>query len=223
MKSLFCTLSLLLLLLVPTQAQEAKRSSKLPEYKNDLSVSFTLVQAVRSPFWAVVPNPRIMYRRHLGAFAIRIQGEGLEYDRDLGSQKQPATQYAYQRSASALIGGQYTLEAGRFGVYGFLDLGYGHINLSKVQVSRWTFSEYEEIRGIKGQAGAGLEFRFAKRWHLGIESAASYIYGNAIQSPNGVEVFDRIALPYSETRGGQWLINPINAFWIGYSFGEAEN
>lgn len=223
MKSYILVFGLSALFALPIQAQEAKRSSKLPEYKNDLSASFTLVQVARSPFWAVVPNPRIMYRRHLGAFAIRVQGEGLEYDRNLGAQKQPETQYAYQRSASALIGGQYTLEAGRFGVYGFLDLGYGHINLSTVRVSRWTFSEYEEIRGIKGQVGAGLEFRFAKRWHLGIESAATYVYGKAIQSPNGVEVFDRIAIPYSDTRAGQWLLNPINAFWIGYSFGEAKN
>ncbi|MEL7530943.1 MAG: hypothetical protein AAFN10_06535 [Bacteroidota bacterium] len=223
MKTSFFAFLLTILFILPAQAQQAQQSSRLPEYKNDLSLSFTLLQAARSPFWALVPNPRIMYRRHLGAFAIRAQAEGLQYDRNFGSQKQPESQYAYQKSLSAMLGGQYTLEAGRFGVYGFLDIGYGQINLSTVEVSRWTFSQYEEIRGIKSQAGAGLEFRFAKRWHIGIESAATYIYGKTLESMGGVEVFDRLSLPYSEQRGGQWLLNPINAFWIGYSFGEVKN
>lgn len=215
MKTSFFAFVLTLFFVVTMQAQNDR-----PEYNNDFSLSFTLVQAVKNPFLAVVPNPRIMYRRHFGAFAIRAQAEALQYDRDFGARKQAENEYAYQKSLSAMLGGQYTLEAGRFGVYGFLDVGFGQINLNAVQVSRWTFSEYEEIRGIKGQAGIGLEYRFAKRWHLGLESAATYIYGNAFQSGGGVDVFDRIAFPVSETRAGQWLINPVNAFWIAYSFGE---
>ncbi|MFK7924626.1 MAG: outer membrane protein [Bacteroidia bacterium] len=220
MKTSFFAFVLTLLFILPTQAQENQPQKRLPAYNNDLSLSFTLVQAVKNPFWAVVPNPRIMYRRHLGAFAIRAQAEALQYDRDFGTRKQAENEYAFQRSLSAMLGGQYTLEAGRFGLYGFLDVGFGQINLNAVTVSRWTFSEYEEIRGIKGQAGIGLEYRFAKRWHLGLESAATYIYGNAISSPGGVDVFDRIAVQYHDGRAGQWIINPVNAFWIGYSFGE---
>ncbi|MEM6345891.1 MAG: hypothetical protein AAF927_18500 [Bacteroidota bacterium] len=220
----FCFIfALLLLQFVPTQAQELDQTDKLPTYSNDLSLSFTLVQAAKSPFRALVANPRIMYRRHLGAFAFRAQVEGLQYDRDLNNATNRETNYAYQKSRSAMFGGQYSFEAGRFGLYGFLDLGYGQTTLRSLMISRWTFENYEEIRGIKGQAGLGLEFRFAKRWHLGLESAATYIYGKTLQTPNGVQVFDLVFVPYTESRAGQWLINPINAFWIGYSFGEAKN
>lgn len=220
MKATFFAFVLTLLFIAPLQAQNER-----PEYNNDLSLSFTTVQAVSSPFQSVLFNPRLMYRHHLGKFALRAQVEGMQYE----NRNESPIDYAYgfQKSFAAMLGGQYTVQVGRFGFYGFLDLGYGQLELSKVETLPVTLSsfsnQYELIHGLKGQTGLGVDFRFAKRWRLGVESAAIYFYGRATRTPGGVDLkmYNSIGPQIEFKPAAKWIINPINAVWLTYSFGQA--
>ncbi|MEL6653714.1 MAG: hypothetical protein AAFQ87_23205 [Bacteroidota bacterium] len=183
-------------------------------YRNDLSLSLSTVQLAKSPFYAVLFNPRLMYRRHYGAWALRVQAEGLQHER------QDFPGYSFQQSLSLSGGLQYTVHKGRWSGYGFMDVGFGHMELQKTIINRWTLSGFEEIRGLKTTAGLGVAFRFAERWQLGLESGISFWYGQGNSTPGGVDTFDQVLIGPNEGWISQWLINPVNAFWISYAFGQ---
>lgn len=96
MKSFVLSLLSLFLLVQPLAAQETKS-----EFKHDLSISLSTVQLAKKPFSVFLFNPRIMYRREIGNWAIRAQAQFLPTHKTefLGPYLP-----AFQRSSSILVG-----------------------------------------------------------------------------------------------------------------------
>lgn len=153
----------------------------------------------------------------MGNFALRAQFERLQFNY---SKDENGYNPSLQNSWGGYMGLQYGREKGRISYYGFLDLGYGILDLYSPDSRRYTS---ERIKGLKSQAGLGLGFRLGKHWKLGLESAMTYIYGDISGTVGGVDVFDPafIRIAMEESRGGQWIFNPVQAFWLSYSFGRS--
>lgn len=193
------------------QASLAQESEQ--EIQHNLSLSLSTVQLASDHYKAVLFNPRIMYRLDFGKIAIRVQSQYLPM---VENPEASAYGPSFQQSSSALFGLQYSKTWGRFELSGFLDLGYGGILLHSGTSSK----VYAQKSGIKGESGLGFSYRLANQWHIGFESAATYLYGQGFGYPYSVDVDIRRPQGLVKVVGGEFIFNPLNALWLTYSFGK---
>ncbi|MEM6345892.1 MAG: hypothetical protein AAF927_18505 [Bacteroidota bacterium] len=208
MKSFILVFGLSIFLALSLKGQGTKTT-----FEHQLSVSFTSIQLASGPFQTFLPNTSIMYRHDLGDFKLRLQGQYLNL---FNRRRLRQIESGVQQSASVSIGAQYEKTWGKHALYGFLDLGYGDLLLSESVVSSFVI----DLQGMHSQVGLGIEFYITKRWQIGVESAATYLWGRGFGFPNQINVFDFQAGFDPPNIRGEFILRPVNAIWLSYAFGE---